>query len=407
MDGYLGLDFGTSGARAIVVDPQGAVLFEAHQAFMRPDDPELWQKVLFNFLDQVPIKPQALAIAGTSGTVLLCDRQGDPVHAPLMYNDDRAQALVQDLARYAPVGHGVLSATSSLAKALWFRDQPCFTQGRYLLHQADWLAGLLHRTWGVSDHHNALKLGFDPQTGTYPAWLTQQWPDLAALLPRVYVPGTPVGQVQGQRTLVCAGTTDSTAALIASGATQPGTGVTSLGSTLVLKILSHRRIEAAPYGIYSHRLGDLWLAGGASNTGGAVLRKFFTDQELMTLSTQIDPEVPSLLDYYPLLKAGERFPLNDPHYAPRFDPPAEPVAFLQGLLEGMARIEAQGYGLLAKLGAPPLTHVRTCGGGAPNPTWTRIRERHLGVPVIRALHQEAAYGAACLALRGHAKLLIP
>lgn len=42
----------------------------------------------------------------------------------------------------------------------------------------------------------------------------------------------------------------------------------------------------------------------------------------------------------------------------------------------------------------------TAGGGAKNEKWIKIRERVLSLPVSRALHTEAAYGAALLALRG-------
>ena len=61
-------------------------------------------------------------------------------------------------------------------------------------------------------------------------------------------------------------------------------------------------------------------AGGASNTGGAVLKHFFTDDQLKELSQQIDPEKPSGLDYYPLLKPGERFPVNDASLEPCLTP---------------------------------------------------------------------------------------
>ncbi|NEO61261.1 MAG: carbohydrate kinase, partial [Moorea sp. SIO4G2] len=188
---------------------------------------------------------------------------------------------------------------------------------------------------------------------------------------------------------------------IASGAKQPGEAVTSLGSTLVLKLLSTTRLEDAKFGIYSHRLGNLWLTGGASNTGGAVLRHFFTDTELESLSSQIDPEQESPLDYYPLLRPGDRFPINDPELPPRLEPkPDNSVEFLQGILESIARIEARGYSLLQQLGASPLTGVYTAGGGAKNLTWTRIRERQLMVPMLTSLHTAAAYGTALLAKQG-------
>lgn len=91
-----------------------------------------------------------------------------------------------------------------------------------------------------------------------------------------------------------------------------------MGSTLAVKLLSSCRVEDARFGVYSHRLDDLWLVGGASNTGGAVLRQIFTDQELEQLSSKIDPSTPSPLDFYPLPATGERFPVADPSMAPRY-----------------------------------------------------------------------------------------
>lgn len=90
-----------------------------------------------------------------------------------------------------------------------------------------------------------------------------------------------------------------------------------MGSTLAIKLLSTSRVDDARYGVYSHRLDDKWLVGGASNTGGAVLRQIFTDEQLENLSKQIDPMKTSPLDYYPLPTVGERFPVADPNMAPR------------------------------------------------------------------------------------------
>lgn len=54
---------------------------------------------------------------------------------------------------------------------------------------------------------------------------------------------------------------DSVAAVIAARVDTAGQAVTSLGSTLAVKLLSHSRVDDASYGVYSHRLGDLWLVG--------------------------------------------------------------------------------------------------------------------------------------------------
>ncbi|GKC77385.1 hypothetical protein Tco_1128159 [Tanacetum coccineum] len=150
--------------------------------------------------------------------------------------------------------------------------------------------------------------------------------------------------------VLCSGTTYSIAAFLAARATQPGKAVTSLGSTPAIKLLSTTRIEDAQFGVYSHRLDDKWLVGGASNTGGAVLRQPFSDEQLENLSKQIDSMEPSLLDYYALPTEGERFPIADSKFVPRLSPrPESDVAYLHGILESIAHIEAMGYALLKDL----------------------------------------------------------
>jgi sugar (pentulose or hexulose) kinase len=416
MNLYLGIDFGTSGGRGVVIDEEASCI-HAEVRYPFHDSPaavtpKIWQEALFVLVEQIPEELRreikAIAINGTSSTVLLVDAAGNPTDAPLLYNDARGSLVLEHLRSIAPPNHTVLSATSSLAKLLWMRQLPSFSEARYFLHQADWLGFLLHGQLGISDYHNALKLGYDVEELKYPEWL--ELLQIPIQLPKVLPPGTPIAQLRpeiadkfglGRDCLVCAGTTDSIAAFLASGAKLPGEAVTSLGSTLVLKLLSRTRAEDARYGIYSHRLGDLWLTGGASNTGGAVLKQFFTNAELESLSREIDASIASELDYYPLLKVGDRFPINDPNLAPRLSPrPDHPVEFLHGLLESIARIEARGYELLQHKGADKLSRVYTAGGGAVNETWTAIRARYLQVPVVASVYTEAAYGTALLAMGG-------
>jgi D-ribulokinase len=415
MNFYLGIDFGTSGVRGVVINQEAVTQTEIKYSWPNEGISDLattWKTALFRLLGQIPQplrrEMQAIAINGTSSTVLLCNGAGEPVGVPLLYNDSRGSMVLEELRKIAPPHHNVLSATSSLSKLLWMMAQPTFSQGKYFLHQADWLGFLLHGQLGISDYHNALKLGYDVENLQYPEWLQKL--QLPIQLPKVLPPGTPIAELRPEIAsefnlpadcLVCAGTTDSIAAFLASGAKSPGEAVTSLGSTLAVKLLSRTRVEDARYGIYSHRLGNLWLTGGASNTGGAVLKQFFSDAELNQLSGEIDPTTASELDYYPLLRPGDRFPINDPQLQPRLTPrPDSPGEFLHGLLESIARIEARGYELLQEMGADKLIRVYTAGGGAANCTWCAIRERLLQVPVVGSVNTEAAYGTALLAMRG-------
>ncbi|MEO0867730.1 MAG: FGGY-family carbohydrate kinase [Cyanobacteria bacterium J06642_11] len=405
---YLGIDFGTSGARAIVIDGEGQVVEETRcqYASLEPNA-SVWSKTLWTLLDQLSDLTrshlQAISIDGTSATVLLCDLNHAPLTPPLLYNDARGGH-----ATVAPVESPAHSATSSLAKALWWQQhlsRSVLDQACYLVHQADWLSSLLHGKPGISDYNNALKLGYEPGSLSYPQWLRSL--SISSWVPQVLAPGDAIAPIQpdiAQRfnipsdCIIKAGTTDSIAAFLASGATQPGEAVTSLGSTIVLKLLSPIAINDFSSGIYSHRLGQQWLVGGASNTGGAVLRQYFNDTEIEILSQQVNPNQSSGLDYYPLLIPGERFPINDADLLPRLTPrPEHPAKFLHGLLEGMARIEAMGYQKLMALGSGSIQKVYTAGGGAKNPTWSRIRRQILGIELVPTQHQEAAYGTARLA----------
>jgi len=407
---YLGLDFGTSGARACVIGNDGTLAWELHIDFedIARQTPQDWRAALHTLLNALPDEIasglQGLAIDGTSGTVLLCDAALKPCSPALLYHDSRALQQAEQIRDIAPGMHTVCTATSGLAKFLWLTQKCATEHAAYFLHQADWLTALLSGQPGISDHHNALKTGYDVEHLCWPDWVSAL--PHAHLLPHVLAPGEIIGSIQPDIAAhfgidpgckIHAGTTDSTAAFIATGTNRTGIGVATLGSTLVLKQLSEKRIEAPAYGVYSHRFGNLWLAGGASNAGGAALRRFFSDAQLAALSARIDPLRDSPLDYYPLPRTGERFPVNDAQLAPRLEPrPANDADFLHGMLQGLAHIEAAGFARLAELGAPPLKRVVTNGGGAKNPVWRVMRERLLGVSVGAAEHCDAAYGSALL-----------
>lgn len=417
----IGIDFGTSGCRAVAIDHSGKALGESSLTLPKPirvgngveQDPGIWASALEQLLDElfgrIPVADVcAIAIDGTSGTVLLTDEEGTPLTPALMYNDGRAAKEATTIAKLAPANSAAHGTGSGLAKLLWLLGHYDLAGFARVHSQADWLSGRLSGRFDFSDANNMLKLGYDPVTGSWPSWLEQlELP--TGLLPQVHAPGTPVGPILPECALrwglsknvqICAGTTDSTAAFIASGALEKGEAVTSLGSTLVLKVISDKPVFAPEYGVYSQPLGDRWLVGGSSNSGGAVLRHYFSDERMTELSRQLRPDEPTGLDYYPLMAPGERFPCQDPELAPRLTPrPTDDARFFQGLLEGIAHIEKMGYDKLAELGAPYPVSVRSNGGGARNPAWTQMRGALLGVPMLPAREEQACYGSALLALQ--------
>lgn len=406
---YLGIDIGTSGVRAIAIDGDERPVAEAAARFGKePRDPENWRatlrRVMAEILQKVdPAAVSALAIDGTSGTLLAVDEGGRPLAGPIMYNEP-----VTDTESLAALTARGFSTIAQGAPGRAFHLNRIAPVAR-IVTQADWLSGHFSGRYDISDDNNTLKIGFDPESRVWGGAVAEL--GLETCLPhRVLAPGTSIGPAEGPLALdlglpasvrVVAGTTDGCASFLASGATEEGDGVTALGSTLTLKLLSAKRIEDPASGVYSHRLLGFWLAGGASNSGGRVLAQYFSSDEIARLSKAQSALPPTGLDFYPLPAEGERFPINDPALAPRLAPrPAEDGMFLKALFEGMAAIEARGYARLAELGGPSLARVFTVGGGSVNPLWRDIRTRELGLAPRLPVSTEAAFGTARLARMG-------
>ena len=411
---------------------------------------------------------KSICVSGTSASCLLVDRHTlNVTRTPRMYNYDitsssstEATKRALDLMdKYVPRRHTALAATGSLAKLLlWNEESPLVvdedgtTSREVICHQSDYISTMLMHegltdssspiVTTTSDWHNCLKLGYDVRNREYPIWLHKLLQEgcgvsSETVLPtNVVSPGLPIGPISpivaakyglSSNVMIVGGTTDSNAAFFAAAggvSAEYGTAVTSLGSTLAIKMLSRTFVEDATRGVYSHRVPifgrkssdrtdddkeeqEAWLVGGASNVGCAILRQEgFTNEELATISVEIDPSIDSPLSYYPLTKRGERFPVADGTKEPILSPkPTCRKEYLHGILQGIGDVERDGFRVLGELGASPsVPHiVLSCGGGARNDVWTAMRERRLmatcnnRVKVIRATNTEASYGAALLA----------
>jgi sugar (pentulose or hexulose) kinase len=413
----LGVDLGSSGLRLALINPAGVVEAELSSPYPAPfNNPHGWREGLISLCGQLPHRLRrrvaAIAIDGTSGTLLLCGPDGSLLPGELAEALPYHQACpnqataASDLVGPSGQGSPAASASGSLARALELLDRAYGLPqlAPWLLrHQADWLMGWLLGDWRWGEEGNNIRLGWDPQQQRWFGAIGRQpWSDA---LPAIRASGAMLGRLGAEPATrlglpsaccVVAGSTDASAAVLAADP-QPGDGITVLGTTLVLKQFSELPLRGP--GLSCQPLAGRWLVGGASNAGGAVLRRFFSDAQLAELSRQIDPRCPSGLQLRPLPRPGERFPMDDPALEPVLEPrPVSDALYLQGLLEGLAAIEREGWRRLQELGAPPLQRVITLGGGACNPQWRVIRQRLLGVSVLNRPQCSAAQGMARLAL---------
>ncbi|MFI7129785.1 FGGY-family carbohydrate kinase [Nonomuraea sp. NPDC050153] len=422
MSVWVGIDLGTQSVRAMAVSGDGQVVGTAgrpltsHRDGPRHEqDPEQWWRELAaatrEALRDVPSEQVAgVAVAATSGTILLTGPGGRALTPALMYDDRRADAGRANevgAAVWERLGYRRMQPNWALPKLLWLlRDAPA---GARLAHQNDFVNRRLVGHEVATDLSNALKTGVDLIEERWPSEVLDALDVPAELLPEVVRPGTRLGAVCAAAaeetgipagTPVIAGTTDGCAAQLGAGATRVGSWNSVLGTTLVLKGVTKELIHDPLGVVYSHRAPDgSWLPGGASSTGAGVLSRDLPGRDLDALSAQAAarPGPPANLTY-PLVSRGERFPFDAPQ-AEGFTlgDPADDVERYAAILLGAAFVERLCFDYLDLLGAPVDGEIILTGGATRSAYWTRLRADVLGRPVTLRENAEPALGMAVLA----------
>jgi len=202
---------------------------------------------------------------------------------------------------------------------------------------------------------------------------------------------------------VLAGATDGMASVVASGASACGDANTTLGTTLVWKVL-HNGKPAAHGGVYLHlHPGGLWVPGAASNTGLGSVRRLDTfpvnpPAEMDRLAARY---FPTPVVCYMLSGEGERFPFAHPKATSFVDgSPRDAAESYAAQLQSMAFVERWGYEILESCGIKIGDKVFSTGAAARSPVLSQLRANVLGKTILLPRYPTAACGAAILAATG-------
>ena len=428
MDLVCGLDVGTSGAKALVVDAHGSVVARVGSRFTKPpyvpapgfaeQDADQWWEASRNCLKQIPDRVKdriaAIAVDSTSGTFVPVGGQGEPLLPAFMYNDGRASGLEEEVRRAARglserLGYAFPSAFS-LLKIFWLlKERPDIVKATHkFLHAADFLVGRLTGDFDCTDTSNALKSGVDLISGAWPEFLENELGLPLSKFPKVFKPGERLADVSaaasretGLRTgtPVIAGASDGMASFLASGAKSVGDWNLNLGTTLAIRGISDRLIRDPRGRLYCHRHPErYWLPGGASNVGGEGLVQRFGDSRLSELDGVSWDFLPTGLIVYPLARKGERMPFVSSK-AEGFvigDAGSEGELYA-GYLEGIALIAAWSIEEAGAIGAEVDGEYFLSGGGGRGTTLGRVIASGLRKMLLKTREPEAAMGSALLA----------
>ncbi len=402
-----GLDFGSSGARISIINNSKEIIFEDSCNYdYEFKNPEGWINSCIKLFEGIPIQLKInllrLSISGTSGTLVPCESSGSILGNSIPYNE-ACISNSKKLKLIAGDNKFLNNPYSSLAKAINLIDT--FGEDIIIRHQSDWISGWFLNDWKFGEEGNNIKLGWNIATNSWPKSFDSF--SLKKSIPVIKKSGSILGKINqsianllgiSEHLLLISGTTDSNAAFIAA-EVKDNEGLTILGTTIVLKKIIKKTFNHP--GITMHRVNDEWICGGSSNAGCGVLSKFFSDLEIKELSQQINPRKNTTLNYLPLNSLGERFPTDDPYLKPIIDPrPVSDALFLQGLLEGLAKIELNGWLKLKTFSGYFPKKIITIGGGAKNPQWKSIREKTLKIPIINS-NKSTSFGSALIALQSY------
>jgi xylulokinase len=413
----------------VAVSPTGELLAEAEEKLrqdhrapggIHEQNPGEWWEALCSVSQAIvkrlkeisgDLEYRGVAVTSTSGSLVVADGEGRALRPAILYDDGRGVEIAEELNKQVRAPTIRLGPSFSLVKAAWVREKEpeLWERTRYILHPADWLSGKLTGEFGISDFTNALKLGYDPENR---AWIGVVY--AAGLphdrLPVVRRPAEQVGQVSSRaaaetglpvRTPVLAGATDGMASVIASGASRRGDANTTLGTTLVWKVL-HDGKPAAHSGIYYHLYpGGLWVPGAASNTGLGSVRTVDGAATLQETDRLAAHYFPTSVVCYMLPGQGERFPFVNPK-AESFmvGNPRDAGESYAAQLQSIGFVERWGYEILEGGGVKTGDIVFSTGAAAKSPVLSQLRANVLGRTVVQPRYPTAAFGAAILAATG-------
>lgn len=440
---WLGLDVGTSGSRALLVDPGGRVRYSftaphEEMQMLRPlwaeQDPDDWwrasQIAIKGVMQAAGVDGKSVASVGLSGQMhglVLLDKAHQVIRPALIWCDQRSQRQVDFINSKVPPAR-VLESTANpmltgftLPKLLWIRDNEPenFASIRKMLLPKDYARFRLTGEF-ATDVSDASGTGlFDVVQRKWSLAMASALGLDASILPKAYESSEVTGRVSGaaaELTGLAAGTPvvggggDQAASAIGNGIVQPGTVSCTIGTSgVVFAYLEKPAYDpAGRVHTFCHAIPGVWHVMGVTQGAGLSFQWFrnrlapSTEYDDLTAEATLAPAGAHGLFWLPYLM-GERTPHLDANARGAWiglTAKHQRRDLVRAILEGVCYSQKDGLEIIRELGAPPSV-VRLSGGGAKSPFWHQLFADIFDVRVATLETQEgSAYGAALLALVG-------
>jgi xylulokinase len=439
----LGIDVGTGGTRAVLVDAEGRVLAACAEQHAPIDSPEIgwaeqspddwWRAArlaIRGVLAEVgrpAAEVQAVGLTGQMHGCVILDGDGAVLRPALIWCDQRTQPQCDWLT--ATLGFDRLIELTAnpalpnftLTKLLWVREhEPAvFARIRHVLCPKDYVRFCLTGEFAMDVQEASGTLLLDV---AHRRW-SEEVADVSGIpmawLPRLYEGPEICGGVSAggaaatglaEGTPVAAGAGDQGAGAVGMGIVEPGNVSATIGTSGVVFAATEepKQDRLGRMHTFCHAVPGLWHVMGVTNAAGLSLR-YFRDtfapdtpyEELLALAAAIPAGCRGLM-WAPYL-FGERTPHLDPLARAAFVGITASHTrghFVRAVLEGVAMSLRETLTLMCEMEVP-VGEIRLGGGGARGALWRQIQADVYGQPVIRLEAEEGgAFGAALLAGAG-------
>jgi len=452
MEYFLGIDVGTTGCKALLIDEKGQLVAQASAEYPlftpRPNwaeqNPEDWWQGTLQAWRKVfsasGIDPKSLAGVGLTGQMhgsVFLDERGEVLRPAILWCDQRTDRECAEITQR--VGREKLMEINcnpvlpgfTAPKIIWVKNnQPEVYQkiNRVLLPK-DYIRFCLTGEFATDVSDASGTSLFDVPRRTW----SQEIIELLELNPDWFPPCFESPEVTGfvrqeiremfglrEKVAVVAGGGDNAAGAVGTGIVRPGLVSASLGTSGVVFAFSDQ-VKVDQEGrvhTFCHAVPGKWHVMGVMLAAGGSLRWFrdVLGKEEQAVSSFLEKDVYQVLtEGAALAEAGAEglifLPYLTGERTPHADPYARGVFFgltlkhrknemVRSVLEGVTFGMRDSFEIIKEMGIP-IEEVRAIGGGARSPLWRKIQASIYQVPLSRVRVDEGpAFGAALLAAVG-------
>ena len=442
---FLGIDVGTGGSRAVVVDTEGRVVasatvehlpFDSPRAGWAEQDPRDWWRAsaaaVRAVLSQDGVRAEEIKGVGLTGQMhgsVMLDERDRVLRPALIWCDQRTDAQCRRItervgaARLIELTCNPALTGFTLPKLLWVREHEpeVWERVRSVLLPKDYVRLRLtgERAIDVADASGTLL--FDVAARTWSREMLEASEIDERLLPAVFESPEVVGHVStegaeatglAEGTPVVAGAGDQAAGAVGMGIVSAGAVSATIGTSgVVFAATDSPALDpAGRVHTFCHAVPGRWHVMGVTQGAGLSLR-WFRDQfgagrddgrdpyERLTEEAAKAPAGSGGALWAPYLM-GERTPHLDPHARAALvglTASHTRAHVVRAVLEGVAFSLRDTFGIFREMGVP-VESIRLGGGGARSPLWRQIQADVYGRAIETVEAEEgAAYGAALLA----------